>query len=71
MYIKDWISHTRYTQIAQLVLNILLKYHYQQMVSIEFPLVDALIAYSEKHLDYCNEMLKSSYLIDYSLERLK
>ncbi|KAJ3096102.1 U3 small nucleolar RNA-associated protein 13 [Physocladia obscura] len=74
-YIKDWNTHTKYAQIAQRLLNLILTGKSAAKLIVENggkikELVDSLAVYSERHYAHADEMLKKSYFISYTLDRM-
>lgn len=66
--VRDWNTNSRTSVIAQRVLKIILT---RQIPSqIPHDMLKALLAYSERHYNRINEMLASSYALDYVLTEM-
>ncbi|KAJ3073761.1 U3 small nucleolar RNA-associated protein 13 [Podochytrium sp. JEL0797] len=72
-YIQNWNTHSKHANIAQLLLHLVMsnKLADQLMKTKKVKeLLDSLIVYSERHYSHVDEMLKKSYLISYTLDRM-
>ncbi|KAJ3081689.1 Transducin (beta)-like 3 [Rhizoclosmatium hyalinum] len=72
-YIKDWNTHSKHASIAQLLLNLIMSNKSsEQLLKTKKvkELLDSLIVYSERHYGHVDEMLRKSYLISYTLDRM-
>ncbi|KAI8895545.1 WD40-repeat-containing domain protein [Globomyces pollinis-pini] len=73
LYIRDWNTHSKHSRIAQLILNIILK-NTDRNTILELPkakeILESLATYSERHLEHSNRMIKDSFILDYTLERM-
>ncbi|KYR00961.1 WD40 repeat-containing protein [Tieghemostelium lacteum] len=74
-YIRDWNTSSKYTQISQTVLNIILTTHKPQdlirLSSYEVPqLLQTIIPYTERHFQRIDKMLQKTYLIDYAISSI-
>ena len=70
-FIKDWNTHSKHALIAQIILSFILQHPIQVLQSIDQSHWESLSVYSEKHLAHCNTLIKDSYLLDYTLERME
>ncbi|KAI9349083.1 WD40-repeat-containing domain protein [Obelidium mucronatum] len=72
-YIKNWNTHSKHASIAQILLHLILSNKSANSL-LETKkvkdLLDSLIVYSERHYTHVDEMLKKSYLISYTLDRM-
>ena len=70
-YIRDWNTHSKYAHISQSVIYLILKTCSVDKL-LDVPnakeVFESVLAYSERHFLHCNEMLKKSCLVTYTLE---
>ncbi|TPX74781.1 hypothetical protein CcCBS67573_g03935 [Chytriomyces confervae] len=72
-YIRDWNTHSKHASIAQLLLHLILNNTPSEDLFKTHrikELLDSLLVYSERHYVHVDEMLKKSYLISYTLDRM-
>lgn len=71
LYVRDWNTNAKYAYISQRVLSIVLK-GYSPNTLLSLPkikqLIDSLGSYTSRHYEHCDELLKQSYLVGFTLE---
>ena len=69
-YIRDWNTHSKHATIAQSLLYLIFT-SYSQETLLSLPgikeLMDALEVYSQRHFSHQSQILKQSYLLEYTL----
>jgi U3 small nucleolar RNA-associated protein 13 len=71
LYLRDWNTHSKHAGIAHAVLHLILThYNMDRVLGLKKArvIIEALIPYSERHYNHSLEMLRKSYLLDYTLE---
>lgn len=72
-YLRDWNTHSRHAAVAQCILNLVLK-TFPADVLLELPgigeLIDALGAYTQRHYEHANDMMKGACVVGYCLESM-
>ncbi|KAJ3016175.1 UNVERIFIED_CONTAM: Transducin (beta)-like 3 [Siphonaria sp. JEL0065] len=72
-YIQNWNTHSKHATIAQILLHLILN-HKSAASLLETKkvkeLLDSLIVYSERHYSHVDDMLRKSYLVSYTLDRM-
>jgi len=70
-YIQDWNANSRYAHIAQRMLNAILTNLspevLKQVKGIK-EIISAIVAYSQRHFVRVDNLLRKSYMIDYTLQ---
>ncbi len=73
-FVREWNTNAKKSVIAQRVLRaILATYSPEVLRSCEInlkQLADALLVYTERHLDRVNKLVRNSFLIDYTFENM-
>ena len=70
-YLRDWNTHSKYAMITQQILYTILRSYSKDILFTlnDFgDLLDSLIAYTQRHFDHANEMLKQTQVIGFTLE---
>jgi U3 small nucleolar RNA-associated protein 13 len=70
-YVRDWNTHSRHSYIAQRILEIILKrFPAKRLIELNGAkeLIDALGAYTSRHFEHANEMMKVCCVVGYTLE---
>ncbi|TPX70250.1 hypothetical protein SpCBS45565_g01894 [Spizellomyces sp. 'palustris'] len=70
-YIRTWNTNTRHARTAQSLLHVILKaYTPNRLMRVPKckEIVDALLAYTERHLKIADGLLIQSYVVDYTVE---
>lgn len=67
LYIRDWNTHAKRSSVAQTVLHSIIRCFSGQLGSISGidAVVDAILAYTDRHFTRADEMLRQSYLVDF------
>ena len=73
-FVRDWNTTAYSSQMAQCVLKTIFMLIDMERLS-QLPkmkeMVQALIPYTERHMDHADDLLKQSYLIDYTLFQMQ
>ena len=73
LFVRDWNTKATLSFIAQSVLNLILK-SYEPSRLMKLPnaksIFDALLVYTGRHFDRSKELVKQSYLLDYTLSAM-
>ncbi|KAJ3106516.1 Transducin (beta)-like 3 [Phlyctochytrium planicorne] len=73
LYIRDWNTNAKFAPIAHTMLHLILRNHSASSL-LQLPrikeLLDGLIAYTTRHLNSTEELLKRTYVMDYVLDRM-
>uniref|UniRef100_A0A383VI50 U3 small nucleolar RNA-associated protein 13 C-terminal domain-containing protein n=1 Tax=Tetradesmus obliquus TaxID=3088 RepID=A0A383VI50_TETOB len=69
-YCREWNTNTRNAHLAQVLLQAVLKSHSPEQI-LEVPgsreLLDGLLAYSQRHAARLDRLMRSTFLLDYTL----
>ncbi|KCV71685.1 hypothetical protein H696_01109 [Fonticula alba] len=77
-YVREWNTQARFSLIAQRVLNLILRAHSPRFFldktkgyhGLSQDTIDALLAYSERHVSRIDRLLTRSFLVDFSLDSM-
>ncbi|ORZ39314.1 quinon protein alcohol dehydrogenase-like superfamily [Catenaria anguillulae PL171] len=72
-FARDWNTHAKSSAVAHVVFRVLLEHHpldaLLTLAEIK-PLADAVIAYTERHVNRLDEWVTQSYLLDYTIHAM-
>ncbi|KAI9103198.1 WD40-repeat-containing domain protein [Phlyctochytrium arcticum] len=69
-YIRSWNTHNKHARIAQSLLHVILKsYSPERLLKIPKckEIIDALLAYTDRHLKIADGLVVQSYVVDYTI----
>lgn len=73
LFVRDWNTKATFAPIAQSVLSLMFK-SFEPSRLMKLPnaksIIDALLVYTERHFDHSKELVKQSYLLDYTLSAM-
>jgi U3 small nucleolar RNA-associated protein 13 len=73
LYLRDWNTNSKHAHVTQALVQVILK-SYPQSVLFEIEnvkdILDSLISYTQRHFEHANDLLKDSYTVQYTLERM-
>jgi hypothetical protein len=71
-YLRDWNTHTKHQRISHHILNLILRnYPAEKLIAvIAKPVLESLVAYSDRQFAGVNAGLKDAWFVEYTLERM-
>ncbi|KAJ3300782.1 Transducin (beta)-like 3 [Borealophlyctis nickersoniae] len=74
LYLRDWNTNSKHARTAQSVLHVILKFISMDRI-LELPkakdILEALVAYTERHYQHANQLLTKSFIVDYTLHAME